>query len=438
MLEFLAFLHIFTDCCVELVNFYEIPHANFRTPILRTNIINDSSNQLIFRSTSISKSRICSACSAQILNLDLILPINPNFDPSLSTFTKMKYSPKFRIFVYSHSTRDETLNRAIAQTMNTISSPQNILVQIRNSPKLIVISVNSLTASNLIELCNTFTCNAVALHGSLITSELSQDLSGENVYIQNSGGHKGNFGGTRARRLISQYLYHHCSDSTSAYDTEHNVFLSLTMDFCIILHFALKTNVTLCQPVPGKEGNCGYILNIKIDDISEKELHKFEIHPYAQKHDGLFYSTFVNKSDLVLDLILGKPFSKPVWITFLISGVVLSAVLCILLNEDWTYLASIVFFIFSISLGQTNTIFENKLRRKITLGSVVIATWSAMMVVLTYSYTNLIYSILMSEVKPDLPGNLQSLLKLVTSICTLFRMSSLLIFGSLWKIYFIK
>ncbi|OXA54107.1 hypothetical protein Fcan01_11723 [Folsomia candida] len=85
---------------------------------------------------------------------------------------------------------------------------------------------------------------------------------------------------------------------------------------------------------------------------------------HGQKHDGLFYSSFVNKSELVSDIKLTKPFDIYVWISFLSGGVLLSVLLCKLLEKPWSQLGSTLIWIFAIAVGQTDEIRGSQLRKR--------------------------------------------------------------------------
>ncbi|OXA42320.1 hypothetical protein Fcan01_22735 [Folsomia candida] len=134
--------------------------------------------------------------------------------------------------------------------------------------------------------------------------------------------------------------------------------------------------------------------------------------PHGQKYDGLFYSTFVNKSELVSDIMLPKPFDIYVWVAFLCSGIVLSVALWQLLEKRWSQLDLILLWIFAFAVGQTNETLENQVTKRVKVGSVIIAIWAGMMIILMHSYAGLFYSLLFSEVKVDLPDNLGELLNI--------------------------
>ncbi|OXA47765.1 hypothetical protein Fcan01_17231 [Folsomia candida] len=413
MLAFCPFLQIFELCCLEFINFYDIPLDKrcITAPLLNTHVFNLTSSQSLSLVVN-SRRGICNTCTAELFNLDAIITTFPNLvDFIISSPTKTHLG--FRIFVYSRSSQNPSSLHTIPQSIRGISTTQNLFVEIKNSA-LDIHRVYSLTSSRFVQLFSTSTCNTSELQQTLILRRpINRDLSNQYVSLPEYITAGGTFWG--GLELIRRSHVQYCSDTPSGYRLGTGEFFALPTKVCVLFHFILETNVSVFLTDLERWDKLIPVQNLKLNDISGRKIKTnwIDIHPHAETHDGLFYSVFINKSELGINLNLMKPFNTYVWITFVSTGVLLSVALWALLEEKWTHLFSIIFFIFSISLLQTNKIFQNSLRRKIKVGSLIIVTWSTMMIVLTYSYSNLIYSVLMTTVKPSLPNNLPELLKIV-------------------------
>lgn len=393
---------IFANCCLELINFKDTFQTtqDFHVPVVRTNILNKPLTQTILPQV-LWRSGICNFCSGQVSNLD----VAPNF-LDLSNVSKITNHPQFRIFIYSNSISDPCSNHSFTQTLHSISISRNFVLQITNNSGQLVEAIYCLRSSSCTQLCRLDTCKTSILHHSF-WKPISHDLNNEYISLPNFPEFRGRIGPSEAVHA-TELLEHSCSDTASGYHYESGQFRALDTRLCLLFHFLLKTNVSIR---PLRNHKSSFVQTLKFESISSTE--SINIYSQGATYDDLLYSTFVNKSQLVLvRLVLTKPFKEYVWITFILSGAFLSVVLCFQLQEGWTRLGSIVFYLFSIPIGQSWDAFEARLPRKIKNASFLIVTWSLMMITLTYSYTNLLFSLLMADIKPDLPKDLVGLLKL--------------------------
>ncbi|OXA48233.1 hypothetical protein Fcan01_17092 [Folsomia candida] len=165
-----------------------------------------------------------------------------------------------------------------------------------------------------------------------------RDLSNQYVSLPQYLNKEVNFWGEF--ESTKQFLERFCSDSNKWYHHEVRQFLAIPTEWCLLFHFILETNVTVQETDLARRDKLNFIQKLKFPDISRRGLHTnmIDIHPHAETHDGLFYSVFINKSELGTNLNLIKPFNGYVWITFISSGVLLSVGLCVLLDKRWTYI----------------------------------------------------------------------------------------------------
>ncbi|OXA43072.1 hypothetical protein Fcan01_21917 [Folsomia candida] len=401
MLNLISFLQIFSKfCCLELINFGPVfqpeLEKSFQIPILRTNFINRANIPSIFNSAT-AKSRICNSCSAQVSNFPVNLSNFFNLINTLkrSTFTKQ---PTFRIFIDFRLT--QSITHFLPQTQTTSPIEPNILAQFQNNT---LQSVYIFRANKFTELCR-HGCNKFSTRQDFLPTSDRFNLDNEygTLLLYGLLGRYGTAEKIRADRV--------CSDMTSSFVLKFKIFAAYEHKMCLVFYFMIRTNVTLVKFDPTKK-HLGFLHYVKFYPTPGKDL-ALNIFPHGQKHDGLFYSVFVNKSELVSDIKVTKPFDGYVWVTFLSSGFVLAVTLCKLLEKSWTQLGSVIIWIFAIALEQTDEILENQVRNRVKLGSVIIAMWSGMMIVLMNSYTSIFYSFLMSDVTLSLPSNLGGLLNI--------------------------
>ncbi|OXA49169.1 hypothetical protein Fcan01_15624 [Folsomia candida] len=201
-----------------------------------------------------------------------------------------------------------------------------------------------------------------------------------------------------------------CTDSEVAYHKELHTFFSLPGDLCLIIEFMIRTNHSFQNRVTNESS--GFIKRIKLNYVAQQfNLYSIDIHPYAETQDGLEYAVFVNKSSLVVNFMFLKPFDTPVWISVTVLAIVLSILLgCSVPKGASPQLVTSLFWTISIFLNQGNHIFENEVKKRIKVGSFLIATWSLMMIILSNCYTDLLYSFLMRDVKASLPSDFVALL----------------------------
>ncbi|OXA38417.1 Glutamate receptor ionotropic, delta-1 [Folsomia candida] len=403
MLSFISFLNIFTHCYLELVNsgdIYLLQQEPFFVPVLRTNIIKTTS--ITFKAkTVLTISQIKNLYLIQVINLDRINPeyIYYLLNPWTKRDTRI---PDFLILV-DHLTGSQSSKANILLQTGPIY--ESILLQIRNG----LIQTSYVARSQkLAVLCRAETCKEILpvydYHmknwekngkNRAIISLLSFDVD-EDVYS------------------ITTHLYEKvkdfCTDAEVAYITKLHAYLSLPGDLCLIIEFMIRTNHSIQNRVTNESS--GFIKRTKLNNISQQfNLYAIDIHPYAETQDGLEYAVFVNKSSLVANLMFLKPFDIPVWILACLEAIGLSLLLAYSVRKSsFSQLGTSLFWTISVFLNQGNESFENDVKKQLKVGSFLIATWSLMMLILSNCYTDLLYSFLMSDMKPNLPKDFETIL----------------------------
>lgn len=194
---------------------------------------------------------------------------------------------------------------------------------------------------------------------------------------------------------------------------------------CLHLGFTLKTNVTVQFTEQISNQNIlSFIKLVNLNDFGPGPVlverarrarqppgspkfglpPRFINYPYAESRNALEYAVFVNKSALVLNLIFLKLFDNFVWTAFFLAAILISFILCYSFQKGWSYFGTSLFWAIGIFLEQSNNRFESQVKRNV--GGILIATWSLMMVILSNTYIDLFYAVLLGGVKPDVAPNL--------------------------------
>ncbi|OXA48361.1 hypothetical protein Fcan01_17268 [Folsomia candida] len=266
-------------------------------PVLSTRISNLARQQSLSHVVN-SKSGICNTCTAELFNLDAILSSVANFFDLMTSFTP-KTHPKFRIFVYSHLSKDPTSIQNLPQHLTRISTAQALFVKIIKSPALHINRVYSLRALKFVQLCFMETCNTSKLNQLLVfRGPISFDLSNQYVSLPEYLELQGNF--WDEFEWAEHHLLQYCSAATMGYDDEVGGSHALPPAWCLQYNFFKDTNVSVPKPELERTENVVSIQNLKSIDITRRMMHTYsiDIHPHAVTHDGLFYFVFINKSEL--------------------------------------------------------------------------------------------------------------------------------------------
>lgn len=207
-----------------------------------------------------------------------------------------------------------------------------------------------------------------------------------------------------------------CSDSRNSLFPGSGIHGALMAESCALVTFTQLHNMSVVAEDEDMHRQ-------RFDGIIDFEiLGKFQhlhaslpldVASYGESYDGLSYAIYVNRTELLYNLFLSEPFDLGVWGFFLFSGCLTAIFLSILGRRKKQFLKNL-FWTFTAFLEQTEHKFENASRFQNTPVSIILAIWSLMMIVLTNSYADSIYSFLLSEQMPALAEGWSSLSGLET------------------------
>lgn len=215
-----------------------------------------------------------------------------------------------------------------------------------------------------------------------------------------------------------------CSISPISHD-QNKGFSSYPGSSCVLLEFILKSNFSISKVKTSHNYQSSiFIDRFKLTEKTYSWISSRLIFPYAESHDGVFYSVFVNRSELVFSLNIMAPFQPTVWWSLTLCVLMMSVILGVISGNGLIYLRTTIFWTFAMFLEQSSVQFEIKMRRFSNLGTLLIGLWSLTMVVVTNTYTDSIYSFLVSDIDPIVPDNFELILKSDTIKTYTFRTSN--------------
>ncbi|OXA47156.1 hypothetical protein Fcan01_18295 [Folsomia candida] len=390
-----TFLNMLTQFhYLEIVSFSDILPQLFHLPVFQTRIINY--NVSLRGADKLSKIRIYNV--TEIINLDVKFSVNFSKFVDILDSRNFRNNPTFRVFLSSNE--NLTLNGTTARHGYT-----SILLKVGNFDSSPVLeTVHILREFKSIEACRREICHNIDATFKNIFWIQDTELNSQTIHVSipSYNGVDADFFSVGDMNSEFNKL---CADQTDTYSDIAHTFMALPPEICLLIGFKRKTNDTirLVEKIPARSP--GFFKITKLENILVPI--SVNIFPYAESRDALEYTVFVNKSSLVLNLMVLKPFDKFVWTAFFTGAMAMSLILCYSLQKGWSYLGASLFWAIGVFWGQGNQRFESEVRHVCGL---LIATWSLTMITLSNCYADLFYAELMTGVKPNVANNLGGIL----------------------------
>ncbi|OXA45209.1 hypothetical protein Fcan01_20269 [Folsomia candida] len=234
-------------------------------------------------------------------------------------------------------------------------------------------------------------------------SNLLKDMNGLQVYLH-CGDSNANFASSLRNVAEAENFFRYCSsDEVSRHSFYSSVQLNIIFPpkWCTLLHFILTKNLSSPQQRNDKvNGNLRFVNFAPVKDLPTRHVRLF---PVIHYFGGLSYTIFVNKSELALNLFLTEPFDQYTWTFLIVSATLMALTLSITASPKNRKLLALfpsaLFWCVSTILENSVSSIEKQLRRT-RQGGWLIAIWSLMMIIITNTYSDLVYAFFMSTPTP--------------------------------------
>ncbi|OXA44652.1 hypothetical protein Fcan01_20575 [Folsomia candida] len=381
------FLSFFTHCILEITNFQDITNLTIVTsPVLR--------KQISYKTHPPPKPDMRKMfCFIQVLNFQN----TTLFHKFLENSHPNERTSDFIIFTNPLTPNLDKLTKYLL-TKSIITKA--IFLHLDPDHHLKKIHILTPNLQKFSELkCPTPTCLATEIQ--TYWSNLLKDMNGFQVYLHSSDSHV-NFDSSLRNFGVAKYYFHYCtSDEVSRYSSYYKTRVNIVFPpkWCILLDFILRKNLSSPQQRNDKQ-SLKFVNFAPTKDVPTTR--HIRLFPFVHYVGGLSYTIFVNKSELALNLFLTEPFDQYTWTFLIVSGILMALTMSIIAspeNRKLSLFPSALFWCVSTILENSVPSIEKQLRRT-RQGGWLIATWSLMMIIITNTYSDLVYVFFMSTPTP--------------------------------------